>query len=230
MLQRSIAQRMSWASRRETTRSEDIAYCLMGIFDVNMPLLYGEGTKAFVRLQEEILKRSYDYSLFAWTTPKPDCIYEGFLAASPSYFQHSNHYVFRNSPTRMLRLTQPCSMTNMGLCIDVPLFHVPGRDYGFIAVLLCGSTSARNSCIGLPVSVYNIETLLRRDTFMNFDYFTAPSMARRDSHRGLIALKVAEFGFGESVPWTKVEWNARSLLVKAYVSKLYIPQETIYEL
>jgi hypothetical protein len=38
-----VAERMSWASRRCTTRIEDRAYCLMGIFDVNMPLLYGEG-------------------------------------------------------------------------------------------------------------------------------------------------------------------------------------------
>lgn len=38
----SIAKRMSWAANRETTRPEDIAYCLLGIFDVNMPLLYGE--------------------------------------------------------------------------------------------------------------------------------------------------------------------------------------------
>jgi hypothetical protein len=57
---------MSWASKRETTRSEDTAYCLLGIFDVNMPLLYGEGEKAFVRLQEEIMKNSDDQSLFAW--------------------------------------------------------------------------------------------------------------------------------------------------------------------
>ena len=39
---------MSWASRRVTTRDEDIAYCLLGIFNVNMPLLYGEGEKAFI--------------------------------------------------------------------------------------------------------------------------------------------------------------------------------------
>jgi hypothetical protein len=52
----SVAQRMSWASRRETTREEDIAYCLLGIFSINMPLLYGEGQKAFLRLQEEIMK------------------------------------------------------------------------------------------------------------------------------------------------------------------------------
>jgi hypothetical protein len=47
----SVAQRMSWASERETTRLEDLAYCLLGLFGVNMPLLYGEGSKAFLRLQ-----------------------------------------------------------------------------------------------------------------------------------------------------------------------------------
>lgn len=62
----SIAERMSWASRRETSRLEDTAYCLLGIFNVNMPLLYGEGEKAFIRLQEEIMKRSDDRSLFVW--------------------------------------------------------------------------------------------------------------------------------------------------------------------
>lgn len=41
----SIAERMTWASKRETTRIEDTAYCLLGIFDINMPLLYGEGKK-----------------------------------------------------------------------------------------------------------------------------------------------------------------------------------------
>ena len=58
---------MSWASYRETTRKEDIAYCLLGIFQVNMPLLYGEGDRAFIRLQEEIIKTSTDFSLFAWS-------------------------------------------------------------------------------------------------------------------------------------------------------------------
>jgi len=53
----SIATRMRWASARATTRVEDIAYCLFGIFGINMPLLYGEGRRAFIRLQEEILKR-----------------------------------------------------------------------------------------------------------------------------------------------------------------------------
>ncbi|PWY67807.1 HET-domain-containing protein, partial [Aspergillus eucalypticola CBS 122712] len=62
----SIAQRMSWAATRQTSRPEDIAYCLLGIFSVNMPLLYGEGARAFIRLEEEIMRKSADQSLFAW--------------------------------------------------------------------------------------------------------------------------------------------------------------------
>lgn len=52
-----VAVRMSWASHRETSREEDIAYCLMGIFEINMAMLYGEGIQAFLRLQEEIIKQ-----------------------------------------------------------------------------------------------------------------------------------------------------------------------------
>jgi hypothetical protein len=63
----SIAKRMSWAAGRSTSRSEDMAYCLLGLFDINMPLLYGEGSKAFLRLQGELVKSyPYDHSIFAW--------------------------------------------------------------------------------------------------------------------------------------------------------------------
>ncbi|KAI1175557.1 heterokaryon incompatibility protein-domain-containing protein [Nemania sp. FL0916] len=62
----SVAQRMSWASKRIATVTEDRAYGLMGIFGVNMPVLYGEGQKAFIRLQEEIIKKTDDHSIFAW--------------------------------------------------------------------------------------------------------------------------------------------------------------------
>ncbi|KAI0124754.1 heterokaryon incompatibility protein-domain-containing protein [Xylariales sp. AK1849] len=62
----AVGRRMSWAAMRVTTRMEDMAYCLLGMFDVNMPLLYGEGNKAFLRLQEEIIKRSNDMSIFAF--------------------------------------------------------------------------------------------------------------------------------------------------------------------
>lgn len=64
--QASVAQRMSWASDRYTSRSEDAAYCLLGLFEVNMPLLYGEGAeRAFFRLQQRIIAQSTDKSIFA---------------------------------------------------------------------------------------------------------------------------------------------------------------------
>jgi len=61
-----VARRMAWAAGRQTTREEDLAYCLLGIFSVNMPMLYGEGPRAFLRLQEEIIRTSNDLSLFAF--------------------------------------------------------------------------------------------------------------------------------------------------------------------
>ncbi|KAI1146240.1 HET-domain-containing protein [Nemania diffusa] len=68
----SIAVRMHWASKRRTTRVEDMAYCLFGLFNINMPLLYGEGKAAFQRLQEEIMKVSIDQSIFAWSSESLD--------------------------------------------------------------------------------------------------------------------------------------------------------------
>ncbi|KAH9224947.1 heterokaryon incompatibility protein-domain-containing protein [Leptodontidium sp. 2 PMI_412] len=50
----SIAQKMAWVSGRNTTRKEDQAYCLLGIFDISMTWIYGEGDKAFRRLERKI--------------------------------------------------------------------------------------------------------------------------------------------------------------------------------
>ena len=59
----TIAERFSWAAKRDTTRKEDRAYCLLGLFDVSMPLIYGEGEKALTRLQDEIERKSEGESL-----------------------------------------------------------------------------------------------------------------------------------------------------------------------
>ncbi|KAF4984817.1 hypothetical protein FDECE_17015 [Fusarium decemcellulare] len=61
-----ISRKMKWAAKRTTTREEDAAYCLMGLFDINMPLLYGEGGKAFERLQQKILLNAPDQSILTW--------------------------------------------------------------------------------------------------------------------------------------------------------------------
>ncbi|KAH9857376.1 heterokaryon incompatibility protein-domain-containing protein [Lenzites betulinus] len=62
----SVARKMSWAARRETTRVEDEAYSLLGIFGIHLSPIYGEGHNAFLRLQEEIMRTVADYSIFAW--------------------------------------------------------------------------------------------------------------------------------------------------------------------
>jgi hypothetical protein len=60
----SVKDRMSWAENRKTKREEDKAYSLLGIFDIHMPLIYGEGAKnAFSRLQEELDKRLRKHQL-----------------------------------------------------------------------------------------------------------------------------------------------------------------------
>ncbi len=88
----SIAQRMSWfGAGRETTRLEDEAYCLLGLFDIHMPPLYGEGRNAFRRLQEEIMKQSGDTTLFAWEDSRlNDEMQSCLFAPSPSAFRLGN--------------------------------------------------------------------------------------------------------------------------------------------
>ncbi|KAK6853737.1 hypothetical protein PG995_010549 [Apiospora arundinis] len=85
-----VACRLAWASKRQTTRVEDQAYCLLGIFDINMPLLYGEGSKAFIRLQEQILQHHGDLSLFAWVPDEGQHkTYMDMFAPSTKQFAHS---------------------------------------------------------------------------------------------------------------------------------------------
>lgn len=108
----SIATKMSWASSRKTTRLEDVAYCLLGLFEVNMPLLYGEGKAAFQRLQHEILKASDDETIFAWRNES--LVHSGMLALSPADFSDSGEV----EPNGISRRA-PITMTNRGLRIDV---------------------------------------------------------------------------------------------------------------
>ena len=59
----SVAARFSWTKNRQTTREEDAAYCLLGIFDMHLPLTYGEGKeRALKRLQKEIKGSKEDTS------------------------------------------------------------------------------------------------------------------------------------------------------------------------
>lgn len=128
----SVAQRMSWVSRRRTTKPEDIAYCLMGIFDVHMPLLYGEReAAAFQRLQQEILKESDDTSIFAWRASSngfdPDILANqtyALLARSPQLFDQSHNIVETDMPVvagYVKGIRTPITLDNKGLHLSLPL-------------------------------------------------------------------------------------------------------------
>ncbi|CAM1501976.1 Fc.00g039600.m01.CDS01 [Cosmosporella sp. VM-42] len=142
----SIATRMSWAATRQTTRVEDIAYCLMGIFDVNMPLLYGEGPAAFTRLQEEIIKISHDQSILAWRGPRGNLstAYKNlpFFARSPSYFD-TRIYEGQEDPIRFSMMLTPKGL-ELGVLISrcVYSFRAASDDleHRYLAVLDCSLT------------------------------------------------------------------------------------------
>ena len=164
----SVAQRMSWASKRTTSRKEDIAYCLLGIFDVNMPLLYGEGErKAFFRLQEEIVKTSRDDSLFAWgvTLDGLQQLDEvGLLAQSPRDFASCSNVVRCQS----LLSHQDNDFEFMKGCVKMKIPISKVIEFGFpkVAVLNCRLAFETNNFLGIPLlpsSVVNSSTLWEED-------------------------------------------------------------------
>jgi hypothetical protein len=113
----SIAQKMSWAARRQTTRMEDRAYSLLGIFNVNMPLIYGEGESAFRRLQEEILKYSTDQTIFCWRSTNANyATWRGLLAKNPSEFAESGD-ILEDERVNV----PPFQLTNKGIQLSLEL-------------------------------------------------------------------------------------------------------------
>jgi hypothetical protein len=168
----SIARKMTWAANRQTTRIEDVAYSLLGIFDVNMPLLYGEGRKAFIRLQEEILKETDDQSLLAWGLDVEEDLdifmtLAGVFANSPAAFLGSEDVVpIPSNPRRQ----QPQSMTSRGLRIEVPLWTKPCRpEISFVhrcpfAILDCQYKNDFTGAIGIPLIRTRDHSLFMRNS------------------------------------------------------------------
>lgn len=120
----SIAARLSWASGRSTTRVEDMAYSLLGLLGVNMPLIYGEREQAFTRLQEETLRRSSDESMFTWTHCDSSSSRSSIFADDVSQFAHCGTVVrdFR------VKHAPKTSLTNLGLEIEGEVSCNPIRE------------------------------------------------------------------------------------------------------
>ncbi|KAJ2966180.1 hypothetical protein NQ176_g10268 [Zarea fungicola] len=120
----SAAQRMSWLAKRQTTRLEDMAYCMFGIFNVNIPLLYGEGDKAFARLQEEIIRSFHDHTIFCWSWPpslaRPNWI--PTLAPCAAAFADSGDCIRRPRASNA-RLPARYDVNHMGVSMQLPLIR-----------------------------------------------------------------------------------------------------------
>lgn len=120
----SVAERMSWAADRRATRPEDATYSLMGIFDVNMPLLYGEGSKAFGRLQEEILRRSADTTILCCGLNDST---SRLLASSPKDFGE-----VRGLNLWPTQTSCQFGITNIGLEIQVDVVRWDLKTFGIL--------------------------------------------------------------------------------------------------
>lgn len=147
----SIAQRMSWASTRRTTRLEDQAYCLMGLFGINMPLIYGEDRRAFIRLQEEIMRISDDHSILAWRAEDQDEDHGGLLATSSRAFRHSGNILLSQgfNMSSALHASTPLTVSSKGIHLEVPFLPVGSGGLG-LAILSCVQLNKSN----LAVAVY----------------------------------------------------------------------------
>ena len=192
----SISERMSWASKRITTRPEDRAYSLFGIFDVSMPMLYGEGDKAFIRLQEEIIKISDDYSIFAWEGILDES--PGLLAPSPAHFPSRNE---AETKQFVRKRHESYSMTNQGLSIELNLTPWYAMIYLALLDIECVDRTGNRLGLGIFLRSLDEEGQYARIKFDGRDLHT-------DNHASLV--------FDEMRPYRKVRVKVRQSIVPDY--------------
>ncbi|KAL5600640.1 hypothetical protein FOVSG1_008452 [Fusarium oxysporum f. sp. vasinfectum] len=159
-----IAKRLSWAAGRKTTRVEDMAYCLLGICNIHMPMLYGEGKTAFRRLQEEIIRSTYDLSLLAWTPPVSSDVLEqeycGFLAESVNHFASCSEMY---SVTDSLMDEGEISISNKGLRLMARVYVLDYSDQGYRYVLKldCMAPGFEGDFLTIPMRKVGPNTFVR---------------------------------------------------------------------
>jgi len=134
----SAAQIMSWAADRKTTKTEDRAYSLMGLFEVHMEMKYGEREGAFYRLQEAILGKYNDHSIFAWFgKERPGNV----LADDPSDFRDSADVLRMDSAIAFNDLTPEAEegirVEQRHAAVRLLITRCLGSSYHFLATLAC---------------------------------------------------------------------------------------------
>lgn len=147
-----VARKLSWAAHRKTSRSEDMAYCLLGILDINMPLLYGEGDRAFRRLQEEVIRSTNDQSIFAWTDSGDQSMMGLLLAPHVSCFSNSGNISLFDCPGS----ERAFQLTNAGLSIRLPVIRQD--DQHSVMILACRYDEFPAGPIGLFVRRHSTQS------------------------------------------------------------------------
>lgn len=167
----SIAERMSWASDRRATRPEDTSYSLMGIFDVNMPLLYGEGDKAFLRLQEEIIRHAKETTFLCWGLYSTA---SNVFASSPNDFEDVKYEQVLPSGID----TTSLSLTNIGLDLEIAIARYGLYTY---AVIVARSFANQRTLIeyAMLLRKTSLQPVYRRLGIVRIDRHIPPSEPRR---------------------------------------------------
>lgn len=170
-----VADKLSWSAKRTTTREEDCAYCLLGLFQINMPLLYGEGARAFQRLQEEIMKISTDMTIFLWQGPAVDSF--GMLASSPACFSEVPDYVksMARASTNHFSMSEGWSLNNAGISIEACIYpYLLTNEFECIFVLHLHEPYGSRRFHGLAIFVKKEDT---RQGLRNFVRVTIDGLA-----------------------------------------------------
>ena len=156
----SIAQRMSWAADRKTTRIEDRAYSLLGIFGIAMPLLYGEGRRSFTRLQEEIVRVSRDLSILAWENIEKrdmnddaDDGVQCLFAVSPDAFRDCGTISFHDPAENLERAVEK-TVNDVGIKLKIPILQLGGDVHevaDLVGILNCYDLEDVTSTVALKL-------------------------------------------------------------------------------
>lgn len=157
------ARRMSWASQRKTTRIEDEAYCLLGLFQINLPLLYGERRAAFKRLQHEILRTSGDLSIFAWEQSNYFFLESGpLLAVGPEQFARST-YLRAISTKRADSIT----LLSQGARAVAPILTAdPTLSSGILISLNCYDERSPDKVVALSTDRFRLQGIAEDEVFV----------------------------------------------------------------
>lgn len=150
----TIAKKMSWAQNRQTAKTEDIAYSLLGIFGVTMPMTYGEENEAFIRLQKEIIAQYNDLSIFAWTANStgnygevPE--FRGILAHSPAEFANAGSF----ESSRNSIANPDFTVTNNGLKISTQIRQIPNSKYLFLSLNCYDKAEGQHNVQGITLQL-----------------------------------------------------------------------------